>query len=311
MGRADIRWRVCIMMLACLWTGCQTPPEPVEEPPPPSPPPPRVVEVQVPSPPEIELVEIPLQPITTALISRLGTGAIPGFQYYISHPVILVNERSELRRRNTGGGLELTNALTRDVITIDGITKGEVVGIETARDGKMALVTSFELDRDLNLRFIQSGDGYFDLDVRDGTVLYGAVPYRVLAPERLTRLLINLESRNDVQEFNRYAPGREVHDPSYGVSDTIVDQRALPGLDLSFDGQRRQYYRVQVGSFANIDNARRTFDRLQAAGLNPAYDQYNDLCRVILLGVSADDIPRLTRELASAGFPNPWIQEEN
>ena len=303
-------------ILVYLFAGCKTAPAPAAAPPPPPPPPPQIVEVMSPPPPpEIIEIAVPLQPLTRDMVNQIGAEAVPAFQYYISGQVILLKERSELRSRNTGKALELINAYTRDIITIDGITKGEVIGVGTNSEGKITLDACFESDSELTLRFVQSGEGYFDLEIHDGMVIYGGMQYRALPAEQTTRLLINLESRSDVQDFNRYASGRSIEETYYEYGDMTLDKREppleeLPPADSPPVETAYGRYRVQVGSYASMDNAQDAFDRLVAAGFNPAYEQHGGYHRVILSGVSAGEIDDLIRRLDSAGFSAPWIREE-
>jgi hypothetical protein len=277
-------------------------------------------------PPEIVEVEtvVSLQPITADMIHRIGTKEVPHFQFYISNQVILLRENNELRSRNTGKGLELTNAFTRDIVTIDGLTKGEVVRVGTNNEGKMVLDACFEADSDASLRFIQSREGYFDLEIHEGTVRYDDMSYRILPAEMMTRLMINLESRNDVQDFNRYVTGREVEEMFYDSSDAAVDRQDWPrasstaggsGAELYepvfFEPRGGQGYRVQVGAFTSMDHAREAFDRLVSAGFNPDYEQYRNYYRVVISGIPEADISDITRRLSSAGFSDPWIRGEN
>ena len=70
-------------------------------------------------------------------------------------------------------------------------------------------------------------------------------------------------------------------------------------------------YRIQVGAFRVPRNAVDVFDRLKAAGLNPRYEQYGDLYRVVLAGLRAADIPAIAQTLGNYGFPEALIREEN
>ena len=70
-------------------------------------------------------------------------------------------------------------------------------------------------------------------------------------------------------------------------------------------------YRIQVGAFRVPRNAVDVFDRLKAAGLNPAYEQYGDLYRVVLAGLRAVDIPTIAQILGNNGFPEVLLREEN
>jgi cell division septation protein DedD len=70
------------------------------------------------------------------------------------------------------------------------------------------------------------------------------------------------------------------------------------------------YYRIQLGSFSNPDNARQCFVRLQSAGFSPLYEQYGSLWRVVIAGVKATDRAQFVNRLQAAGFADVWIREE-
>jgi len=69
-------------------------------------------------------------------------------------------------------------------------------------------------------------------------------------------------------------------------------------------------FRLQVASFRVPRNALNTFDKLKAAGLNPRYEQSGDLYRVVLPGLSADEIRPIAQILANNGFREVLIHRE-
>jgi rare lipoprotein A len=69
-------------------------------------------------------------------------------------------------------------------------------------------------------------------------------------------------------------------------------------------------YRIQVGAFRVPRNAVDVFERLTAAGLNPRYEQYGDLYRVVLPELRAADIPVIAQTLGNTGFQEVLIREE-
>ena len=69
-------------------------------------------------------------------------------------------------------------------------------------------------------------------------------------------------------------------------------------------------YRIQVGAFKVPRNAVDVFDRLKAAGLNPRYEQYGDLYRVVLPELRAADIPAIAQTLGNTGFQEVLLREE-
>ena len=70
-------------------------------------------------------------------------------------------------------------------------------------------------------------------------------------------------------------------------------------------------YRLQVGAYKVPRNAVDAFDKLNNAGLKPAYEQYGDLYRVVLPGLRASQIPSIAQTLGNAGFQEALIREEN
>jgi len=69
-------------------------------------------------------------------------------------------------------------------------------------------------------------------------------------------------------------------------------------------------YRVQVGSFSNTGLAQQCFQRLQSAGFSPYYEPYNDMNRVLIIGIKAADMEWVIQRLAAAGFSEVWVREE-
>ncbi|QQO09316.1 septal ring lytic transglycosylase RlpA family protein [Breznakiella homolactica] len=70
-------------------------------------------------------------------------------------------------------------------------------------------------------------------------------------------------------------------------------------------------YRIQVGSYKIPRNAVEAFGRLQDAGLNPAYERYGELYRVVLSGIKGDDVQSVAAALGKAGFSEALIREES
>lgn len=71
-----------------------------------------------------------------------------------------------------------------------------------------------------------------------------------------------------------------------------------------------RYYRLQVGSYKVSRNAVEVFDRLSAAGLNPQWEPYGDLYRVVISNVRAEDINTIAVRLGNAGFKEAIAREE-
>jgi hypothetical protein len=75
--------------------------------------------------------------------------------------------------------------------------------------------------------------------------------------------------------------------------------------------ENSKLYRIQVGSFKNIQNAEKVFARLGGASLNPVYDNYLDFTRVMIAGISAGDIANFLNKIQMAGFHEVWITEDS
>jgi len=84
--------------------------------------------------------------------------------------------------------------------------------------------------------------------------------------------------------------------------------RIIPNLP---DPNSGKVYRVQVGAFSQAALAQVCFERLRAAGLNPAYEQNGNLYRVVLSGIRAADVLYTAQRLKAAGFTEAWLREES
>ena len=73
----------------------------------------------------------------------------------------------------------------------------------------------------------------------------------------------------------------------------------IGGIPAPDDGR---FYQIQVGAFGSIENAENAFNRLRGISLNPVYEQYRGLTRVIAKGIRARDIPFTLERIQSAGF---------
>jgi rare lipoprotein A len=71
-----------------------------------------------------------------------------------------------------------------------------------------------------------------------------------------------------------------------------------------------RYYRLQIGSFKVAKNAVEVFDRLSAAGLNPQWEPFGELYRVVISNVRPDDINSIAVRLGGAGFKEAIAREE-
>jgi rare lipoprotein A len=69
-------------------------------------------------------------------------------------------------------------------------------------------------------------------------------------------------------------------------------------------------YRVQVGAYRITRNAVEAFDRVKSLGIDPAYERHEELYRVVISGMRAEDIQSLAEKLGSVGFREVLLREE-
>lgn len=69
-------------------------------------------------------------------------------------------------------------------------------------------------------------------------------------------------------------------------------------------------YRIQVGSFKLSRNAVEAINRIKAVGLEPAYERFQDLYRVVVAQVPESNLEMVKAQLGSAGFTAVLIREE-
>ena len=74
------------------------------------------------------------------------------------------------------------------------------------------------------------------------------------------------------------------------------------------DAADSKLYQMQVGAFKNSQNALNTFEKLKAASLNPSYEKYLDLTRVMIKGVRAADVPAYIERIRRAGLYEVFIK---
>jgi hypothetical protein len=67
-------------------------------------------------------------------------------------------------------------------------------------------------------------------------------------------------------------------------------------------------YQIQVGAFRYFQNAEMAYQRLSNASLNPAYDYFLSLTRVVINGVAARDVPSYIQRIRNTGFTEVIIR---
>jgi hypothetical protein len=98
-------------------------------------------------------------------------------------------------------------------------------------------------------------------------------------------------------------------DVDYGRAPRIVPRQVV--VQISGNPPREgRYYRLQVGSFSVRGNATRAANSLKEAGLNPAFEEYQNNVRVVLPRVPGEDVVETARKIGSAGFTEVRCREE-
>jgi rare lipoprotein A len=69
-------------------------------------------------------------------------------------------------------------------------------------------------------------------------------------------------------------------------------------------------YRLQVGSYKAPRNAVEAFEKLKSVGLNPAYEPYGELYRVVLARIPGTEVMSVVDKLGKAGFREAMIRVE-
>ena len=65
---------------------------------------------------------------------------------------------------------------------------------------------------------------------------------------------------------------------------------------------------MQVGAFRVINNAFNAAAKLRAVSLNPSYEEYNGLTRVLIRGIRASEVPAYIEKIKRAGFSEVIIK---
>jgi hypothetical protein len=95
-----------------------------------------------------------------------------------------------------------------------------------------------------------------------------------------------------------YAPQSSANGPAAAIKPRMPDP-ASQGL-----------YRVQVGSYADPQNAQAAAEFLVRMGLSPAYEQYGKVWRVVLPGIRAQQLTAVAQQLGAMGIGEAWIRKE-
>jgi hypothetical protein len=74
------------------------------------------------------------------------------------------------------------------------------------------------------------------------------------------------------------------------------------------DASDARLYQLQVGAYRITKNAENSYGKLIAASLNPSYEKYRDLTRVLIKGIKAADVPAYIEKIKRAGFAEVYIK---
>jgi cell division septation protein DedD len=94
--------------------------------------------------------------------------------------------------------------------------------------------------------------------------------------------------------------------PAQAIRAAQSPARVIPRLPQAGSGKR---YLVQAGSFLNQAGAERTLAQVQAAGYRGSLERRDRYIRVVIPGISSDDIPELARRLGREGIREIWLRE--
>jgi hypothetical protein len=75
--------------------------------------------------------------------------------------------------------------------------------------------------------------------------------------------------------------------------------------------ENSKIYQIQVGAFKDIQNAERAFAMLSSASLDPVYDRYLDFIRVIVKGITSNNVAACMDTIRILGFGEVWIKEDS
>jgi len=74
------------------------------------------------------------------------------------------------------------------------------------------------------------------------------------------------------------------------------------------DATDGRLYQIQIGAFRLIQNASNAYEKLRSALLNPSYEQYDGLIRVMVGNIKAFDVPAYIEKIRRAGFSEVFIK---
>jgi hypothetical protein len=332
----------CVFLVLVLALSCVSPPPPS---PPPLPPEIITYYVEVPTE-ERQLYLQPLSAALLEELDRLG--AVSNFQYYLSGPLVMISEGSEpMRGSNKHGTLEITTDFASDILIINANTLGEVLAVRRDGEGRIFLEMSFEPGAtNRSLVFAEAGtDGYFYLQVDNGLTQYDNRQFLVHENTgSLPHLLIAVET-SMFPITPRHLPGREIAENSssspadFPISGNLfrpgapAQAQPLPPVPPPFEPAQPELRAeppptaprpvepgppeartqpklliVQVGAFLKQENAQAVYERLIAAGFNPAFERHRNFYRVIVPNVAPGDLPAVTQRLNRAGFSELWVR---
>lgn len=92
------------------------------------------------------------------------------------------------------------------------------------------------------------------------------------------------------------------------VAAAIQTARATP---FAADNVAGESWRIQLGSFSKEENATRLIVKLRSDGFNPAFEKNENLIRVVLTGISGQEIAGIRAKLETAGYTGFLVRQES
>jgi len=96
------------------------------------------------------------------------------------------------------------------------------------------------------------------------------------------------------------------------VSVYCFSQQSIPGRIIGRipDYNSTEPYQLKVGAFKSAQNAENAYYKLIIEGFNPVYEKYLDFTRVMITGISANQIPDFLKKVKQAGFNEVIIRKD-
>jgi hypothetical protein len=140
----------------------------------------------------------------------------------------------------------------------------------------------------------------------------GDVPASPVRASGQSRVPAANPTPDEIASSRESPPERAAPEPAdfdYGRAPRISPRRIVVHISGQTPRQGR-YYRLQVGSYSVRGNATRVANSLKNAGLNPAFEEYQNNVRVVLPQIPGEEVVETARKIGGAGFSDVWCREE-